>query len=83
LQDLSIGWLDCEVDDLYIPKLLSLQSITSTLPPGMLEVTRLLAAQLPPGITAWLTSISVMAEPMQVHAVMLAVFASIIAPFGT
>lgn len=70
------------MDELYTPQSLTVQSIGAQLPPSVVDVLTVLFSQLPPSFLERASSWQVMAEPMQVHAVALAVFASFIAPFG-
>lgn len=81
-RDLSIGWLDCVQDELYIPVAFTIRDTAACLPSSVVDVVQLLSSYLPPQLVSWLMQQQLMAEPMQVHAVVLAVFASFIAPFG-
>lgn len=86
--DLSVySWLDCEPDDLYKQTRYSLYEVEDAFPqpiPDYLDYWRQNGLGMQ-HISPWLTSIgqfSFTARPMQFHAVVLAAFASIIAPFG-
>eukprot|EP00877_Chromochloris_zofingiensis_P000099 jgi/Chrzof1/1008/Cz01g36190.t1_CDS[v5.2] len=81
-EDLSMGRLDCEPDDIYLPHTYSVADINAMLPQPVSDTARLIGSSLPWEADALLRSISIRVEPMQVHAMVLAVFASIVAPFG-
>lgn len=77
-----MGRLDCEPDDIYLPHTYSVADINAMLPQPVSDTARLIGSSLPWEADALLRSISIRVEPMQVHAMVLAVFASIVAPFG-
>ena len=52
------------------------------MPEGLLRLAASAAQHLPPHWVEWAQSVTIVAAPMQFHAVALAVFASAIAPFG-
>ncbi|KAK9852860.1 hypothetical protein WJX84_005122, partial [Apatococcus fuscideae] len=83
--DLSMGWLDCAPDPMYKQQLLHVSGVDHLLSPFIAEQAAFVNGLLPDNIStwlAWLRSQTFTARPMQLHAVMLAMFASIIAPFG-
>lgn len=81
-QDLSMGRLDCTPDPIYSPNTYTLQAVAEQLPPALLDVAAAVAAQLPAGLRQWLAGLSVTMRPMELHAMVLAAFASFVAPFG-
>jgi hypothetical protein len=82
VQDLSVGRLDCTPDIIFEPTTYTLQDLTDVMPGQVLDLARLAAAQLPPGLLAPLVGLQVVMKPIAVHAMVLAVFASLVAPFG-
>ncbi|EIE23739.1 phosphatidate cytidylyltransferase [Coccomyxa subellipsoidea C-169] len=80
--DLSMGWLKCNPDEIYVPNKFVLYDLPEYLPGPLADVTRALSRYVPSAIADSLGGLSVVARPMQLHAVVLAMFASIIAPFG-
>lgn len=79
MQDLSLGRLDCTPDPIFTPTTYTLQDL---MPAQVLELARLAAQQLPVGLVAQLVGLKVVMKPIAVHAMVLAVFASLVAPFG-
>ncbi|KAF6255369.1 phosphatidate cytidylyltransferase [Scenedesmus sp. NREL 46B-D3] len=81
-EDLSMGRLHCTPDPIYSPNSYTLQAVAELLPPSLLDVAAAVAAQLPAGLRHWLAALTVTMRPMELHAMVLAVFASFVAPFG-
>lgn len=82
--DLSI-WqpMECtQVPDTYQPQLIKLSDVQAELPDLVNELLGVVGSQLPAGWARAIAGFSFTARPMQIHAVFLSVFASIIAPFG-
>jgi hypothetical protein len=77
-----MGRLDCTPDPIYSPNTYTLQAVAEQLPPALLDVAAAVAAQLPAGLRHWLAGLTVTMRPMELHAMVLAVFASFVAPFG-
>jgi hypothetical protein len=82
VQDLSLGRLDCTPDAIFIPTTYTLHDLEDLMPVQILEQARLVAQQLPPGLFAPLEGLEVVMKPIAIHAMVLAVFASLVAPFG-
>lgn len=82
MQDLSLGRLDCTPDPIFTPTTYTLQDLQDLMPAQVLELARLAAQQLPVGLVAQLVGLKVVMKPIAVHAMVLAVFASLVAPFG-
>jgi hypothetical protein len=82
VQDLSLGQLDCTPDIIFQPTTYRLQDLTDVLPGQVLDLARLAASQVAPGLLAPLVGLQVVMKPIAVHAMVLAVFASLVAPFG-
>lgn len=80
--DLSLGGLDCTPDPIFTPATYTLQDLQDLMPAQALELARLAAQQLPPGLVSQLVGLKVVMKPIAVHAMVLAVFASLVAPFG-
>eukprot|EP00884_Botryococcus_braunii_P016262 jgi/Botrbrau1/3319/Bobra.0048s0015.1 len=84
--DLSFGHLDCVPDPLYVQDVFAISDIGHLLPAPLLEAVKWLGQLIPASVsTSFLAPIlnfTFIARPMQLHAVVLAMFASIIAPFG-
>lgn len=81
-QDLSMGALDCTPNPIYTPRVFTAADVAEVMPGGLVDLAVYAAGLLPPGVAGWLAGASVVAEPMQVHAMVLAAFASFVAPFG-
>eukprot|EP00879_Flechtneria_rotunda_P011161 GHRR01011659.1.p1 GENE.GHRR01011659.1~~GHRR01011659.1.p1 ORF type:complete len:439 (+),score=91.96 GHRR01011659.1:139-1455(+) len=81
-QDLSLGPLNCAPDPIYTQHVYTLQDIAEVLPGQLADICRTAAAQLPHWLSLWLANWQYVAKPIEFHAMMLAVFASIVAPFG-
>jgi phosphatidate cytidylyltransferase len=79
---LSLGGLDCTPDPIFTPATYTLQDLQDLMPAQALELARLAAQQLPPGLVSQLVGLKVVMKPIAVHAMVLAVFASLVAPFG-
>lgn len=80
--DLSVrGWLSCGVSELYTARDYGVRDLADLLPEETLELVRPLA-RLQPEAWRWLDSLRLHAQPMQLHAMSLATFASLIGPFG-
>jgi hypothetical protein len=77
-----MGRLDCTPDPIYSPNTYNLQAVAEQLPPALLDVAAAVAAQLPAGLRHWLAGLTVTMRPMELHAMVLAAFASFVAPFG-
>jgi phosphatidate cytidylyltransferase len=77
-----MGRLHCTPDPIYSPNTYTMQAVAEQLPPALLDVAAAVAAQLPPGLRHWLAGLTVTMRPMELHAMVLAVFASFVAPFG-
>jgi len=84
-QDLSIlGSLDCEDDPLYTETVFTVYDLDPWVPDILLEPIADLSRQpwAPHGPIEWVKGVSFRAQPIQLHACALAVFASLIGPFG-
>eukprot|EP00951_Prasinocladus_malaysianus_P017719 scaffold140182_cov46-Prasinocladus_malaysianus.AAC.1 len=83
-QDLSIGALNCEPDPLYEPTQFSIYDIDPWVPDFVIEPVVELTHQpwFPASIVEKVKAATFTAKPIQLHACALAVFASIIGPFG-
>lgn len=84
-QDLSIlGSLNCEDDPLYEARSFTVYDLDPWVPDIILEPVADLTRQ--PWVPRWLVedikAVSFTAQPVQLHACALAVFASLIGPFG-
>lgn len=82
LQDLSLGRLDCTPDPIFTPTTYTAQDLADVMPGQVLELARLAGQQLPPDLRDELVGLQVVMKPIAVHAMILAVFASLVAPFG-
>ncbi|KAG2448266.1 hypothetical protein HYH02_006850 [Chlamydomonas schloesseri] len=76
--------LDCTPDDVFIPATYTLADVRDLLPPAAAEYVRLAADRLPlpPQVRAAAADFTFTVAPIQLHALSLAAFASIAAPFG-
>lgn len=81
-QDLSMRPLECEPDDIFKPQLFTPEELSHWVAPPIKEGARLLLSLAPPPARSSLTNWSFVAAPMQIHAAVMAVFASFVAPFG-
>jgi phosphatidate cytidylyltransferase len=77
-----MGRLHCTPDPIYSPNTYTLRAVAELLPPALLDVAAAVAAQLPAGLRHWLAGLAITMRPMELHAMVLAVFASFVAPFG-
>ncbi|KXZ57004.1 hypothetical protein GPECTOR_1g907 [Gonium pectorale] len=74
--------LDCTPDEVFVPVDYSPADVMAALPDGPARLLSLAAEQVPPGLRAWAADLTFAVAPIQLHALSLATFASIIAPFG-
>jgi hypothetical protein len=81
-QDLSLGPLNCQPDPLYLPHTFRAEEFLQELPPGLIEACRPFVQQLPHQWFGPVEEWAFTAEPMVLHAMVLACFASLVAPFG-
>ncbi|KAL6760280.1 phosphatidate cytidylyltransferase [Haematococcus lacustris] len=82
-KDLSLfGKLDCALDDIYQHRLYSWADLDEYVPDPVIDKLVQAVGRLPPQLGQAVRSLSFTAMPIQVHAMFLALFASIIAPFG-
>ncbi len=81
-QDLSLGALNCTRDEIYLPKRYTWADLDEFTPDPIIDQLPTLLAYLPPRLRELLLSASFTAMPIQIHAMFLALFASLIAPFG-
>ena len=82
LQDLSLKALDCVPDAIYQPTTYAAQDLADLMPSALLDLVVLLSTYLPPELVSGLRAYQLVAEPMLLHAIVLACFASLVAPFG-
>jgi hypothetical protein len=82
LQDLSLGPLNCTPDYVYSAHTYSLQDLLDILPMPVVDVGKAAAAQLPESLVTYLSELQVVRKPIEFHAMVMAVFASFVAPFG-
>ncbi|CAK0783153.1 hypothetical protein CVIRNUC_006352 [Coccomyxa viridis] len=83
--DLSMGWLDCNPDELFLPTRFTVRDLPYYTPGPVENFLIGLSHITPDAVMRALDaplSVSFIARPMQLHAVVMAMFASIIAPFG-
>lgn len=80
--DFSVGWLTCRKDEMYIEQEYKMRDIGVLLPPSFVEFLGFVSHQLPDLLTDSLQDVTVSVKPIMLHAAVLAVFASVIAPFG-
>lgn len=80
--DLSMGWITCERSEVFIETEHTVYDLLGILPPSLSELGSFMVSQLPTGIRIPLENTSLTFEPMLFHAGVLAVFASVIAPFA-
>ncbi|GBF97085.1 phosphatidate cytidylyltransferase [Raphidocelis subcapitata] len=81
-KDLSLSWLDCEPDAAFKPQLFTPEELSHWFAPPLADAARLGVSLLPPPARRLVTGWSFVAAPMQIHAAVMAVFASFVAPFG-
>ncbi|KAF5837757.1 phosphatidate cytidylyltransferase 2 [Dunaliella salina] len=81
-RDLSLGPLDCEVPEEFLPHRYTWDDVDELIPEPVVEVMHMQQQQLPSRWADRLKGISIEAMPVQLHAMVLALFASVIAPFG-
>lgn len=81
-QDLSLKPLECEPDDIFKPQLFTPHELSHWVVPPIADAARMAVALLPPPLRHTLMDWSFVARPMQIHAAVLAIFASFVAPFG-
>ncbi|PNH05050.1 Phosphatidate cytidylyltransferase [Tetrabaena socialis] len=74
--------LECTPDEVYVPTTYGLADIAALLPRALSAYLSLLAERLPAAVRSLLEDFSFTVAPIQWHALSLASFASIIAPFG-
>jgi len=80
--DLSMGWLRCDPDTIFKDHVYTTAAAARLLSSPLVERLTALGRLLPPALAAWLWNLRIVAAPMQLHALMLSLFASVIAPFG-
>eukprot|EP00775_Hariotina_reticulata_P004661 gene4661-4914_t len=80
--DLSLGPLNCTPDYIYSPHTYTLQDLADLLPVPVVDMGKAAAAQLPGGLVTYLSELQVVGRPIEFHAMVMAVFASFVAPFG-
>lgn len=94
--DLSTGWLECEPSEvrpkhtwfclcflkIFIKKAHTIVDLLGILPPSVKEFGMFVISNLPDVMRRPLLSFSLTFEPMVFHAGVLAVFASLVAPFA-
>lgn len=85
-KDLSLGPLHCVPDEIFTPRNYQLADVALLLPSGTEDAGRVVVlkglAMLPEPLHALLGRLTFKFAPFQFHAMALAIFASIIAPFG-
>ncbi|GMH45165.1 hypothetical protein BSKO_13122 [Bryopsis sp. KO-2023] len=81
-QDLSIGWLECEPDEIYLKSTYNISDVTNILPASFVEYLNFLSLYIPVDFREVFLRQTITLEPMALHAAVLAVFASVISPFG-
>lgn len=80
--DLSLGWLHCEPEQLFKDHEYSAAGLAQLAGPGGVSFLAYLGRVLPRPVANWLLRAKLVAAPMQLHALVLSLFASVIAPFG-
>lgn len=80
--DLSLGWLHCEPEQLFKDHEYSAAGLAQLAGPGGVSFLAYLGRVLPRPVANWLMRAKLVAAPMQLHALVLSLFASVIAPFG-
>eukprot|EP00878_Enallax_costatus_P024221 GHUV01025830.1.p1 GENE.GHUV01025830.1~~GHUV01025830.1.p1 ORF type:complete len:396 (+),score=55.14 GHUV01025830.1:260-1447(+) len=85
-QDLSFGAIDCTPDPIYVAHSYrvgtTLQSLSEGLPSPFVDVVSAAVRQLPRPLVSYLSDLHVSFRPIEGHAIVLAIFASLVAPFG-
>jgi len=81
-RDLSLGRLHCPADPIFRERSWSLMEAAEELPGPLEEVLGLMQAALPRHLAQKISDVRFTAMPVQLHAMMFAIFASVIAPFG-
>lgn len=66
-QDLSMGWLSCDPDDMFKQHVYTGPAVYGKLGPGVQAALSHVGAALPPAITSYLQHTRVVAAPMQVR----------------
>lgn len=82
--DLSVfGWISCNVSDTYRDQEYRLADMSDILPQTVLELLRPLG-ELKPVEDLWarMQAQRLVCQPMQLHAMVLGLFASLVGPFG-
>ncbi|GLI68865.1 hypothetical protein VaNZ11_013411 [Volvox africanus] len=78
--------LDCDPDEVFVPETYALSEqahdLVSRLPDTVATYLNLMFDAIPAGVRHWLADLTFTVAPIQLHALSLASFASIIAPFG-
>jgi hypothetical protein len=69
-------------DAIYQPTTYTPQDLADVLPAALVDLAVLGSSHLPPELVATLRDFQLVAEPMLLHAMVLACFASLVAPFG-
>jgi hypothetical protein len=77
-----MGALSCETPEVFVVRTYSWQDLDEYVPDALIEQLPGLLARLPPGLRTTVSAASFNAMPIQVHAVFMGLFASLIAPFG-
>lgn len=84
--DLSMGWLHCEPEELFVPKLFGTTDLTTYVPKTIAwlcyPLTAILQGLADQFNIGNLSEFTFIARPIQLHALVMAIFASVIAPFG-
>eukprot|EP00798_Chlamydomonas_sp_ICE-L_P000933 gene933-5200_t len=82
-KDLAMGPLDCERDELYITREYTLEELANlALPDAFLPLGDQALTYLFPASHTWYRNLNFYCMPVQLHAIVLGAFASVIAPFG-
>mmetsp|Transcript_11917 Transcript_11917/g.21187 ORF Transcript_11917/g.21187 Transcript_11917/m.21187 type:complete len:467 (-) Transcript_11917:791-2191(-) len=81
-KDLSFGPLTCPTDEIYLYKRYTWNDLDEFTPDSVCEMLPVLLARLPGPLREAILGLGFTAMPIQVHAMFLALFASLIAPFG-
>eukprot|EP00210_Caulerpa_lentillifera_P007473 g7141.t1 len=80
--DLSMGWITCARDEVFVVKEHGFEDLISIFPLSLYDLTLSLVSKLPDGIRIPILSSRFTFEPMLFHASIFAIFASVIAPFA-
>lgn len=81
-RDLSWGPLHCEATPMFTPTEYQLSDMWSVLPELVVDELKPMVGLLPAVLREAAASVSWSCMPVQMHAIVLAAFASIIGPFG-